>query len=261
MNLRRFSGSFADKSFEVAANFREAGPDLLLFLHGLGCSKDSFHHIWKRIDLADFSVLAVDLIGFGDSAESSNFSYTMEAQAQVCADVLDKFFDDRKLHIVGHSMGGAVALLLPDKILNSTQTFTNVEGNLIGADCAVASRKIIGVPRKVFEAELLPELQKKFAILGENYTAFESTTADALYRSAESLVSWSDSNKLLEAFLALSCQKAYFYGEDNAAHPTIKRIGYIPTVEIKRSGHFPMNDNPIDFYNELHKFVTTGRKT
>ncbi len=260
MNPRYFSASLDGKSFELAANVREAGPDMLFFLHGLGCSKDSFHHIWNRTDFADYSVLAIDLIGFGDSAKSNDFSYTLEAQARVCAELLAEF-SDRRLHIVAHSMGGAVALLLPDEILNSAETFTNVEGNLIGADCGVGSRKIISVPPDVFESEILPELRAEFASLGEDYAAIDSTTADALYRSAESLVSWSDSNKLLETFLALSCRKAYFYGAENSAHPTVERVGHVPKVEIKRSGHFPMNDNPEDFYNELHRFVAVGKTT
>ena len=68
----------------------------------------------------------------------------MEAQARVCAEIL-KEFSDRNLHIVAHSMGGAVALLLPDDILNDTKTFANIEGKLVGADCGVASRRIISV--------------------------------------------------------------------------------------------------------------------
>ena len=84
----------------------------------------------------------------------------------------------------------------------------------------------------------------------------DSASADALYQSAESLVAWSDSNKLLEVFLALPCRKAYFYGEENAEHLTVASVGDIPKVKIKQSGHFPMNDNPKDFYDELYKFVT-----
>ena len=117
------------------------------------------------------------------------------------------------------------------------------------------------MPPAVFKSDILPELRDKFNSLGEGYTAIGSTSAAALYRSAESLVAWSDSNKLLEAFHALSCRKAYFYGDENAEHPTVASVGDVPKVKIKRSGHFPMNDNPEDFYDELYKFVMASDTT
>jgi pimeloyl-ACP methyl ester carboxylesterase len=260
MKPRHFSVSIEGQSLELVASVRDAGKDLLFFVHGLGCSKDSFHHFWDRTNFEDYSVLALDLIGFGESTKSESFSYTMEAQARVCAKILTEF-SDRNLHIVAHSMGGAVALLLPDDILNVTKTFANIEGNLIGADCGIASRRIISVPPAVFESDILPEFRDKFNGLWKGYAAMDSTSANALYRSAESLVAWSDSNKLLEAFHALSCPKAYFYGDENADHPTVASVGNVPKVKIERSGHFPMNDNPADFYDELYKFVTMSDTT
>lgn len=260
MKPRHFSVSIDRQSLELVANVRKAGKDLLFFVHGLGCSKDSFHHFWDRTDFEDYSVLAIDLIGFGESTKSESFSYTMEAQARVCAEILTEF-SDSNLHIVAHSMGGAVVLLLPEDILNGIMTFANIEGNLIGADCGIASRKIISVPPDVFESDILPEFRDMFNSLGEGYAAIDSTSADALYRSAESLVAWSDSNELLEAFHALSCRKAYFYGDENADHPTVTSVGDVPKVKIERSGHFPMNDNPGDFYDELYKFVTVSDKS
>jgi len=182
----------------------------------------------------------------------------MEAQARICAEILTKF-SDKNLHIVAHSMGGAVALLLPDKILNGAKTFTNVEGNLIGDDCGMISRKIISVPPEVFESDFFQELRDQFNSFGERYAAIDSTSADALYKSAESLVAWSDSEKLLEIFLALPCQKAYFFGDENADIAAVTRVGDVQKVKIKQSGHFPMNDNPKDFYGELNKFLKGGR--
>ena len=255
MNTKRFSTSFDGESFEIAADVRHGGPDLLFFIHGLGGSKTAFHHIWERGDFAEYSVLAIDLAGFGASDKPENFPYTMEAQGRVCAELLADF-PDRKLHVIGHSMGGAVALLFPPEILSSIETFANAEGNLIGADCQLGSRGMISVPPDVFAGEMFPELRAKYAGLDPGYSALDSTTADVMYRSAESLVSWSDSEKLLEAFVALACRKAYFYGSENAAHPTVARVGSIPKVEIERSGHIMMCDNPEDFYDELHKFVT-----
>jgi len=247
-------------SFKVAAHVRDAGPDLLLFLHGLGCSKSSFHHVWQRRDLDPYSVLALDFVGFGESERPSGFTYSMLDQARACTEIL-KGFPGKRLHIVAHSMGGAVALLLPDELLKRTTSFINVEGNLIGEDCSIASRNIISVSSTAFESDLLPDMRVNLNRLGKGYTDIDSASAEALYRSAQSLVHCSDSRQLLDIFQFLSCNKAYFYGAKNARHPTVSEVDGICKVEIQQSGHFVMNDNPNGFYDELSAFINAPKAT
>ena len=254
MKRRTFPLDIDGQSAELVAFARKAGEDLILFVHGLGCSKDSFNHFWNRTDFQEYSALAPDLIGFGESAKPFNFSYTMEAQTLICSKILANF-EYKNLHLVAHSMGAAVALLLPEEILNGVKSFTNIEGNLIGADCGVMSRKIISVPPSAFASDILPELLIAFNSFGKGYTAFEAASTDSLYKSAESLVAWSDSGKLLEIFLGLACPRAYFYGDENSDIPVIARISDVLKVKIKHSGHFPMNDNPEGFYDQLHTFL------
>lgn len=254
MKHGKFFTDINGESIELAAFVRDAGENLICFLHGLACSKDSFRHFWNRTDFQGYSVLALDLVGFGQSAKPESFSYTMEAQAHVCSEILTKF-SDRKLHIVAHSMGGAVALLLLDEILNRAESFVSVEGNMIGADCGIMSRRIMAIPFEKFGSIFFPVLKDKFSKFGEKYTAIEDSSAAAVHRSSKSLVEWSESNKLLERFLELPCRKAYFFGEKSAEHPVMACTGDILKVKIKQSSHFPMNDNPGDFYDELFKFI------
>ena len=240
---------------EVSADVRDIGKDLLFFVHGLGCSKNSFHHFWKRIDFKEYGAIIPDLVGFGRSSKPGLFSYTMEDQARICAIIL-KRFSDKNLHIIAHSMGNAVALLFPDEILRRVKSFANVEGNLIDADCGILSRKTVDAAPAAFQSNILPEIRETLNRLGEKFTEIDAASADAIYRSAESLVAWSDSNMLLDRFFALNCRKAYFFGEENAEHPTISRIKNIQKIKIKKSGHFPMNDNPKEFYDKLFSFIT-----
>jgi pimeloyl-ACP methyl ester carboxylesterase len=255
MTSKKFDLIIDGNHMEVAADVRDIGKDLLFFVHGLGCSKNSFHHFWDRIDFKEYGAIIPDLIGFGRSSKPERFSYTMEAQARIYAEIL-KRFSDKNLHIIAHSMGNAVALLFPDEILSRAKTYANVEGNLIDADCSILSRKIVDAAPAAFQSNILPEIRETLNRLGENYTEIDAASTDALYRSAESLVAWSDSNKLLDRFFALKCRKAYFFGEENAEHPTIARIKDIQKIKIENSGHFPMNDNPKEFYDKLFSFVT-----
>ncbi len=238
----------------VAVRYRSTSPHLLFFLHGLGCSKDSFENAWERSDFKGFSLLAPDLLGFGHSDKPTDFSYSLEDHARVCETVL-RTFDEPRLHIIAHSMGGAVGLLLADNILRQAETFVNVEGNLIGADCGFISRKATSVPYETFAKELFPEFQSRLETKDYQHLFLDGTAPLAFYRSAQSLVEWSDSGRLLKKFKRLKCKKAYFYGQRNSGIKALDRLGPIKKRSISQSGHFPMNDNPDEFYAALHDFL------
>ncbi|MDH6707932.1 pimeloyl-ACP methyl ester carboxylesterase [Kitasatospora sp. MAA19] len=91
---------------------RSADPltDTAVFLHGLG----GWTHNWAGlIDLVRTSVhcLAVDLPGFGRSAPPLDGDITVERQAAAVARFLDRA-GHRRVHLVGNSLGGLIALRL-----------------------------------------------------------------------------------------------------------------------------------------------------
>jgi len=256
MEKRIFSIAHGGSNYEVSTAFRKRGGEMLLLLHGLGCSKESFRDIWFRDEFSNYSIMSLDFLGFGDSSKSDKFSYKMEDQASVCAEVVKKI-SSKKVHIVAHSMGGAIGLLLPPALLNSALTFANLEGNLISKDCGIVSRKTISVSFQKFEKELLPDLKALSKSLGKGRFFLNSALSLGFYKSAESLVRWSDSGDLLSRFINLPCRKAYFYGERNFDMDVLHRLNTIEKVMIGRSGHFMMNDNPEEFYSCLRTFLSS----
>ncbi|MFH1998090.1 MAG: alpha/beta hydrolase [Planctomycetota bacterium] len=241
-------------NLEIALAYSKASDDLVLFIHGLGCCKESFESVWDRKDYRDYSLLAIDLAGFGESSKTKSFSYSMEAQAKVCEEVL-KRFSFARLHIVAHSMGNAVGLLLPEYLIGITASFANVEGNLIAEDCGLVSRKTISVPFDAFEKDYLPYFVTQFQNEKHHHIRLDKTTAHAFYRSSKSLVEWSDSGQLLDRFLSLPCAKAYFHGDQNANLKTLPLLGTLNRESITGSGHFMMNDNADEFYSKLLKHL------
>ena len=240
---------------ELAHRYRKGGNELIIFIHGLGCSKDSFGHAWGKADFEKYSLLAVDLAGHGDSPRPRDFSYRMEDQAEMCMSLLNGFGHDI-IHLVAHSMGGAVGLLLAGKLGGRLASFTSVEGNLTGDDCGLVSRKTISYPLGEFE-------KIKF----ERFIEANETSEDqslrlwaemlrkcspfAFYKSAESLVEWSDSGKLLDLFLNLDSGKAYIYGDRNRKMHILGMLQGVKKISVADSGHFVMTDNPDDFYKKL----------
>ena len=254
MENRIFSVGHVGNNFKVATTSRRCGEETLLLLHGLGCSKESFRDIWFRDELRDYSIISLDLLGFGDSSKSDKFSYKIEDHASVCAKVVNRF-SSKKIHIVAHSMGGAIGLLLPPALLDSALTFANLEGNLCCENCGIVSRKTISVSFQEFEKKVLPEFKELSRSLGEGRFFLDSALPLGFYKSAESLVRWSDSGELILRFRNLHCRKAYFYGEKNADTVALLRLNSIEKIMICSSGHFIMNDNSDEFYTRLGRFL------
>lgn len=112
----------ADGSFVVIDGVRlhytdrGHGPAIVM-IHGLGGQMRNFSYALEDLLVADHRVILVDRPGAGYSAAAP--SAAIPAQATFIAGLIDRLELDRPL-VVGHSLGGAVALALaldhPDKV-------------------------------------------------------------------------------------------------------------------------------------------------
>jgi pimeloyl-ACP methyl ester carboxylesterase len=103
---------------------RRDGESVLL-IHGLGANA---HWDWRNVvpELAPrFRVVTLDLPGFGASAPVAG-GYSFETLAAVLADVLDHEGIERA-NVVGHSLGGAVALYFAHTHPGRTQRLVLVD--------------------------------------------------------------------------------------------------------------------------------------
>jgi pimeloyl-ACP methyl ester carboxylesterase len=84
--------------------------DPVLLLHGFGANAYSFRHIRAGLETTHHAI-AVDLKGFGRSDKPLDADYSAVDQARLLADLVERR-NLRRLTIVGHSYGGAVAMAL-----------------------------------------------------------------------------------------------------------------------------------------------------
>ncbi|WP_134766000.1 alpha/beta fold hydrolase [Nocardioides sp. 1609] len=84
--------------------------DRVVFLHGLFGQGRNFVPIARALE-PDLRSLLVDLPNHGRSAWTDSVDYVDVADA-VAADLRDGFAADGAVHVVGHSMGGKVAMVL-----------------------------------------------------------------------------------------------------------------------------------------------------
>ncbi|MFI7009398.1 alpha/beta fold hydrolase [Streptomyces sp. NPDC050145] len=101
-----------------------------VYVHGLGAASTVYHaHIAARPELAGRRSLFVDLPGHGISDRPADFGYTLEDHADALAAALDAA-GVRGAEIVGHSMGGAVAIVLAHRRGDLVSRLVVAEGNL-----------------------------------------------------------------------------------------------------------------------------------
>jgi pimeloyl-ACP methyl ester carboxylesterase len=115
------------RTVEVAGaplELMEAGEgDPLLFLHGWGLTPRAYAEAVLRLCAAGVRVIAPCLPGFGGSA-ALGLRATLPDYAARIAALLDQLDPDRPVFVVGHSLGGGVALQLaldrPDLVRSVT---------------------------------------------------------------------------------------------------------------------------------------------
>jgi pimeloyl-ACP methyl ester carboxylesterase len=91
------------------ASLRPSPAVALVLIHGLGASLESWCDVCPRL-AADFSVVSVDLKGSGHSSKPNDAKYSSRDQAMLLVDVIAAI-GLTDVVLIGHSFGGAVALL------------------------------------------------------------------------------------------------------------------------------------------------------
>jgi 2-hydroxymuconate-semialdehyde hydrolase len=98
----------------IATNYHDRGEGVpVLFIHGSGPGVSAWAN-W-RLALpglaANFRVIAPDMVGFGFTERPAGLSYSLETWVKQAVGLLDAL-GLAKVHLVGNSFGGAIALAL-----------------------------------------------------------------------------------------------------------------------------------------------------
>lgn len=238
---------------ELAVSLQGTADDLVLFLHGFGCAKESFAGAFHQESLADFSLCAFDFPGHGKSSRGSAFAYTLQEYADI-TNILLNLLSPERVFLVGHSMGGAVALVSTQE-RRDVGCLVSVEGNLVGEDCGIVSRSTAAQSAAEFISEGCASFVATLRNSGQPDSQawahwYSQAEPLALHESARSLVEWSDNGKLLDLFHAME-NTSYVYGTRDSKEYLMPYLGRSSSYRIPRAGHFVMLDNPRAFYSTL----------
>jgi len=121
---------------------RETAPGAprgtVLFVHGLGESGLCFEHLLVRPELAAWRLLVPDLVGYGRTPRDGR-PRALNDHADDLVGLLDALEVARTV-VVGHSMGGVVAVVLAARCSERVSLVIDVDGNTSPGDCVYSGR-------------------------------------------------------------------------------------------------------------------------
>ena len=260
VEFNRLTIVYRERSLQIEYLLRRGQKEAVLYLQGLGCSKDDFIGATNIRELQSYTLAAFDFPGCGNSPYPENMTLGIDDLVEI-TDIVVSRLNLGDFAVIGHSMGGLVALLYAEEHGEQVKGFINVEGNLASEDCFF-SRKVANYGSTGFTKEVLKNYQQKLAQSDnkgsrEFAKALQSASEKALFYYASPLVDYSDNGNLIPRFTGLEIPKLFVYGSEN------RWLSYIPrledsgceVVEIPDSGHFPGYDNPQAYYQVISDFI------
>lgn len=249
----------------------DAPPNaVVLFVHGLGCAgRDraaaGFDHPHVRMLCRFGHVVAPDLLGHGGSAvPRGEDNYRMRRHAACLVQLLQHLQAD-SVYLVGHSMGGPIALATAE-MLRQTDHSPRIcsvlysEPNIDGGDCLV-SRRVV----HVYQGQDL-EAQWNESIGAPSSRSRQIQLQLANAACCRDLVRESDCGELLPRMQSLRggdnpVPSLCLIGSQNRGVLTSETAlldGDFPVQYIEAAGHCQHIDNPQEFYAAAQTFFATA---
>jgi pimeloyl-ACP methyl ester carboxylesterase len=256
-----------------------SGPTLLL-LHGLGCD----HHTWDPVVTRlsrHFTVIAPDLLGHGAS-DKPRGDYSVAGYANGMRDLLTVLGVD-KVTVVGHSLGGGVAMQFAYQYPERTQRLCLVAPGGLGPDVSTLLR-VLTLPGAGLAVDALTTGPVRrlgrvamqalsrtglscFRDAGELAEIYERladpATRTALRQVTRNVIDWRGQIVTMtdRAYLTEHMPMCVVWGAHDAIIPSrhadiARRAAPSARVEVlSHSGHFPHRDHPEQFVTILRDFV------
>lgn len=244
----------------------------LVFLAGLGLASTAVYpRIVVEPGLSGRRSILVDLYGCGYSDRPENYSYSLEDHASTLSGLLDHISAGQYI-IVGHSMGGSVAIELtanrPDLILQIILAEANLEagGGLWSqkiADQSESDFVQIGYTQSIAN-------QRSAALTADTASAvalgmWQVASPLAIHRSAVSVVKGTQP-VMWDKLIRLPIPRTYLFGSrsleeyegDREMYTRLEAHGIRVDV-VPDAGHGMMIDNPIGFADALYKAMRLAR--
>lgn len=257
--MQSFVIYYKNLKLRIETRVARRSDNWLLLLHGIQTDKMIFDRWFQHPDLKNYSLLACDLVGFGESSKPLEFSYDLRDQANVVMKLIDTMQIPSAV-IIGHSLGGMIATLLLKTMNPKIRGLVSLEGNLTLADCGFSQEFAVMTEHQISSKMnlLADELKKKSKILWlPRIHGLQATPAFVVQRTSVTIMEWAKEGKLATIFGQSSVPRQLVIGADNhfKSRPTSDGL-QINIVE--KAGHFMLLEQPqatiatiVSFLNKL----------
>lgn len=225
----------------------------IVFIHGLGCAGSLVYPaVAMQPVLQGYRRIVIDLPGFGYSDHADIASYTLANQVDALCRLLTAL-DIQKLHLFGHSMGGAIAVMLAARLQDKILSLTLAEANLdVGG--GFFSKRIAAQTVDDYVSTGHAEMIRAATDAGAPSWAASMRVADplAVYAGACDLVAGSTPS-WREQLYGFGFPRSFLFGEYSLPDEDVRilpqhgiRIGV-----VKAAGHNMAINNPIGLADEI----------
>ncbi|EIT86721.1 alpha/beta hydrolase fold protein [Fictibacillus macauensis ZFHKF-1] len=224
----------------------------LLMIHGYGGSSDGFQKIYPGLSQS-FTIIAVDVLGFGRSSKPLNFYYSFPNQANLYYKLMRKL-GYKQFTLLGHSMGGEIAL-------NATYLYPHAIKKLILTDATGAESLTKGA------SSPKPQLDSSLASVGRptpyKEEAVKNNRKDEAHLK-ELHQQWP--RRLRIAAAEMKTPTLIIWGRKDKSVPyqdgeTFHELLPNSTLRIIENGeHAPFRQEPEEYLDQVQQFLKLPKK-
>lgn len=242
--------------------------EVLIIIHGLFGMSDNWQSLGRKWSKS-YQVHLLDMRNHGRSPHSDDFSY------ELMADDLLEYLDDHaieKANILGHSMGGKVAMLFA--VLNPERTERLIVADIAPKPYKPHHQEIIAA----LEGLDLSQIEKR----SDAAERFDSSLAPGVRQFLLKNLHWAEKNRMAWRFnlpvIAREIQKvgeglapnAYYDGptlflrggnswyiKDDDIDLILEHYPQATLITIDNAGHWLHAEQPKDFFESVNDFLGT----
>ena len=255
------------------------GDKKIVLLHGFGTSLHTWDDIKELFPKDEFTLYLIDLKGFGNSSKPEDDKYTIQEQSIIVKQFIKDINTD-SLYLIGHSYGGAVALLTQISLLNE-KSKTRIS-KLILIDCLaymqdmpvfmenlrtpLLNKLTFLLPNKFRSEYILNKIFYDKSIINkkliDRYTTFYD--GDGLEYTFISSAKQIDSNgyeKIIDAYKNIPTPCLIIWGKNDpviSVDNGIRLSKVLPNVRLElidKCGHVPQEEKPEVTFKKIYAFI------